>query len=83
MENKPESYMLKIKYEENNKEKVLRLLADSKIEYKELKSKYAANWLVVDYPLAEKEISKLEKKLLEIGNEIIVEKVKEYKIWLK
>ncbi len=82
MENKTENYSLKIKYNAGNKNKIISILTSYKLEADELKLKYAKNWLAVRCPVDEKTISKLEKKLLEIGKEIMVEKVKEYNIWI-
>ena len=80
MEDEPENYSLKIKYDANNKEKILRLLAEYKIEAEELKLKYAKNWLFVKQEIAAENFSELEKRLLEVDERIVVEKVKRYSL---
>jgi len=78
MENK--SYSLKIKYDSNNKEKILQLLAEYKIETEELKLKYAKNWLLVKQKIEADNFSELEKNLLDVDKKIIIEKIKSYSI---
>ena len=75
-----ENYSLKIKYNPANKQKVVELLASQKITAEELGSKYAENWLLVKQGVAEEKISELEKKLLEVDDKIVVEKVKKYSV---
>jgi len=80
MENKTENYSLKIKYNAENKNKIIEILASHKLEADELKLKYAKNWLVVRQAVAEEKISELEKRLLEVDEKIVVEKVKQYRL---
>ena len=79
-EHNAENYSLRIKYNSKNKEKILQLLANYKIEAEELNLKYAKNWLFVKQKICEEKISDLEKKLKEFGEGIVVEKVKQYSI---
>ena len=78
MENKTENYSLKIKYDSNNKQKIVELLTSYKLDLEELSLKYAKNWLVVKNKISAETYSELEKKLLEVDGEIVVEKVKCY-----
>jgi len=75
-----ESYSLKIKYNPDNKQKIVELLASQKIIAEELGSKYAENWLLVKQQISAEKISELEKKLIEVDDKIIVEKVKKYSV---
>ena len=75
-----ENYSLKIKYNADNKQKIVELLASSKIVSEELNSKYAENWLLVRQEITDDKISELEKRLLEVDGKIVVEKVKKYSL---
>jgi hypothetical protein len=78
--NKVENYSLKIKYDANSKEKILKLLAEYKIDAEELNLKYAKSWLIVKNKISVETFSDLEKKLLGVDEKIVVEKVKQYSI---
>ena len=75
-----ENYSYKIKYAMKNKEAILNVLAEYKIETEELKLKYVKNWLFVKQEIAADDFSELEKKLLEVDDKIVVEKIKRYSI---